>query len=343
MLYRLDNIRRQHGLRTVLDISELSIEQGKIYTLIGPNGAGKTSLLKILAFLDKPTAGKLFFLNQETLFTEKHLVELRRQVVLLDQSPIMFSGSVLKNIEFGLKIRNVPSKERLHRIEEALHTVGMENFKEYEARSLSGGETKRVALARAMVLRPRVLLCDEPTANVDSENQEIILNVLEKINKDQQSSILFSTHYLSQAQRLADHTLFLQHGSLSSVVNENIYRATVTNRQSGRFTCQLTGQLFLRLPERVFPSGGSVVKLHIDPKGLQLNPEQSETAGGNVLTGHLTELRQDGGHVRVSVNVGVKLTLVLSLQEYRRVQPGIGDKVRVLVPDSSVAFTTISG
>ncbi len=134
----------------------------------------------------------------------------------------MFTGSVWKNVEFGLQVRKVPSKARRRRIEKALELVGMEGFADYDARGLSGGETKRVALARALVLEPEVLLCDEPTANVDNENQEIIINIIERINKERKGSIIFSTHYLSQAQRLADHTLLLQNGTLSNIVNYNV-------------------------------------------------------------------------------------------------------------------------
>ena len=90
------------------------------------------------------------------------------------------------------------SEARRQRIEEALELVGMEKFADYAAQGLSGGETKRVALARALVLQPDVLLCDEPTANVDNENQEIILNIIERINRERKGSIIFSTHYLSQ-------------------------------------------------------------------------------------------------------------------------------------------------
>ncbi len=254
MLYRLENLTRSHGTRTVLDIEKLEIVPNRIYTLIGPNGAGKTSLLKILAFLDKPTSGNLHFLDRQVSFEEKHLHEFRRQVVLLDQTPIMFTGSVWKNIEFGLKIRKIAAKARKQRIEEALELGRYGEFcLRTMPRGLSGGETKRVALARALVLQPEVLLCDEPTANVDNENQEIILKIIERINKEQKGSIIFSTHYLSQGQRLADHTLLLQNGSLSDIASDNIYRLNIIDSQGDSCICQLPGELFLKLPAHILP------------------------------------------------------------------------------------------
>jgi len=339
MLYKLDKLKRCHGSRTVLNIDTLEIDANRIYTLIGPNGAGKTSLLKILALLDKPTDGSMYFLDQRVSFEERQLYALRRQIVLLDQNPIMFTGSVWKNIEFGLKVRKVAARVRRQQIEEALELVGMENFAHYNAQGLSGGETKRIALARALVLQPEVLLCDEPTANVDTENQEIILNIIGRINRERQGSIIFSTHYLSQGQRLADHTLLLQNGALSDIANENIYRVSVVEFREKYCTCQLTGQLFLTLPNHLLPGKVSIVKLHIDPKGIVLNPEEKDSVEGNLMSGHVTELSQESGRIRVVVDVGVKLVLIMALAKYRLEKPCIGDKVQVFIPYSNTFCT----
>jgi tungstate transport system ATP-binding protein len=339
MLYKLENLKRSHGTRTVLSIDKLEILPNQIYTLIGPNGAGKTSLLQILSFLDKPTSGTVHFLDNRVSFEEKQLHEIRRQVVLLDQNPIMFTGSVWQNVEFGLKVRKVAAKARRKGIEEALELVGMENFSDYDARGLSGGETKRVALARALVLHPEVLLCDEPTANVDNENQEIILNIIERINKERKGSVIFSTHYLSQGQRLADHTLLLQNGALSDIASDNIYRVTVVDTLEEGIICQLTGQLFLKLPAHNFPDKVHVAKVHIDPNHIIFNPKTTNPAEGNLLSGHITDLSQNSGRIRVVIDVGVKLTLVLSMEQYRLEKPGIGDKASIFIPHSGTHCT----
>lgn len=341
MLYRLRNVQRKHGDRTVLSIDELDIEPHQIYTLIGPNGAGKTSLLKILAFLDAPSSGSLSFLDQHVSFDEKHLYGLRRQVVLLDQDPIMFTGSVWQNVEFGLQVRKVPLPERRKRIGETLEMVGMESFAGYNAQGLSGGETKRVALARALVLQPEVLLCDEPTANVDNENQEIILKIIESINKERNVAVIFSTHFLSQGQRLADQTLLLQNGSLSDIVSENIYRVTVVDRREDLCTCQLTGQFFLKIPQYIFPDGVNLAKLQIDPHRIIFNRASTDSAEGNIVSGHVTDLSQDSGRIRVVIDAGIKLTLVLSMEQYRSEKTGIGEKVQIFIPYTSMHCTRV--
>ena len=341
MLYNLEDIKRIHGSRTVLNIAKLEIRPNQVYTLVGPNGAGKTSLLKILAFLDRPSSGHLFFRGRQVLYRNKHMYQLRRRVVLLDQSPIMFTGSVWKNVEFGLRVRKVVRQERKQRVEEALELVGMERFSHYNAHGLSGGETKRVALARALVLQPEVLLCDEPTANVDNENQEIILEILTKINKEQNSSIIFSTHYLSQAHRLADHTLLLQQGSLSDIASENIYRTSVVDHKKTSLVCQLTGQLFLSLPKNIFPDDVNTGKLHIDPNCILLNPATANAEDGNTLNGHIIELSQSSGRVKITIDVGVKMNLVLAMEEYRLDKPAIGDKSKIFIPHTCINFTSV--
>ncbi len=215
MLYRAANLDRIFGGRRVLSLSKLTIERHKIYALIGANGAGKTTLLNILAFLDRPSSGVLQFCDEDVGHGKRQLIGLRRRVVLLDQYPILFTRSVWKNVEFGLKLRGISKKNRLRRVQEVLELVGMQDFYQADARNLSGGETKRVALARALAIEPEVLLCDEPTANVDQENQETILGILQRLNSEQKTSIVMATHYLSQSRRLAHHVMLLDNGRLT--------------------------------------------------------------------------------------------------------------------------------
>ena len=219
MLFEAAKLTRTFKGREILNLSQFKLEKGKIYALIGANGAGKTTLLNLLALLDKPTTGQLFFCGQEVQYNRQQLLKLRRRIVLVDQHPILFTGPVWKNVEFGLKVRGIAKKIRRERTEEVLALVGMEEFYLADAHKLSGGESKRVALARALIIEPEILLCDEPTANVDAENQEIILQILMQINREKQTSILLATHYLSQSRRLAHHTLLLEHGVLSETID----------------------------------------------------------------------------------------------------------------------------
>ncbi len=212
MLYKLRDIRVRRGGRNILDIHSLDIQAGKVYSLLGPNGAGKSTLLNVLAFLLRPDTGSITCGETLVEYSAKAYHALRQQVVLVDQYPILFTGPVWKNIDFALKIRKFSKEERHKKIADVLQQVGMTEFAKSAAHTLSGGETKRIALARALAIEPKVLLCDEPTANVDAENQERILEILNYCNTTLKSSLLVATHHLSQAQRLANHTIILQDG-----------------------------------------------------------------------------------------------------------------------------------
>ena len=227
MLYVLSKITRKHGSRIVLDIPLMEIEQGKIYALLGPNGAGKTTLLNILGFLEAPATGDIFYHSTPVSFFESYLQNLRREVVMIDQHPILFTSSVYKNVEFGLRIRGISQKKRGIIIEETLDLVGMSDFIQAQAHRLSGGETQRVALARALAVSPEVLLCDEPTSNLDMENQAAIINTLKQINEQRKITIMFTTHYMYQVSSLAHHTFFLDHGKLTTTQAERFIKEGV--------------------------------------------------------------------------------------------------------------------
>ncbi len=215
MIYHISQLTKIYGTRTVLDIPSLRIEPGWIYALLGANGAGKTTLLNILGFLEIPTNGNIFFHSKKVQFSESSLHPLRKTVIIVDQHPILFTTTVYKNLEFGLKIRKIPKKERELIIKESLELVGMRHLAAAPAHRLSGGETQRVAIARALAVNPKVLLCDEPTSSVDAENQVAIIKILKQINALKKITILFTTHDRLQVSSLAHHTLVLKDGRLA--------------------------------------------------------------------------------------------------------------------------------
>lgn len=339
MLYELEAVTRVFGERTVLDIPELTISEGRIYTLIGPNGAGKTTLFNLLSFLDIPSSGKLKFRGESVRYMEKHLLPLRRRVVLIDQYPILFTGTVWKNLDFGLNIRKIEKKKRRPMIEEALELVGMQDFYRAEAHKLSGGETKRVALARALIVEPEVLLCDEPTANVDMENLEIILGILERINSERKISIIFATHSLSQAQRLAHHTLVLKNGRLSNLPRENVYTATAGQVKDGRIICSLQNDLRLFLAADGLTGSAGRLNLFLDPERIVLAKEKfAENRHENSFSGVVLMTAADGEQVRIRVDIGVQVNVLMSCSQYQKTLPTIGEKVVLLLDDKAISI-----
>lgn len=331
MLYELNNVVRTFGPRTVLAIDSLSFEARKIYALIGPNGAGKTTLLNQLAFLDQPSRGEIRFKSTPVTYDQASLTKLRHRVVLVDQNPILFSGSVWKNIEFGLKVRKIPKNERAQKIEQALERVTMSEFAHSDVHGLSGGEVRRVALARALALEPEVLLCDEPTANVDREHQEIILKILSRANEIRHTTIIFSTHYLSQSRQIADQTLLLQNGRLSTNMEENVFHTRVVAR-GDTLLCRLDGHLLaFNDPEKIAREN-KLVRVHIDPELVRLKATAGGDASEPLLKGRIISLSKENYRIRITLDIGVKLQVVMGIDEFIRQPFQVLEEVGVEIP-----------
>ncbi len=335
MLYNGSGLTKVFRGRKVLDIAELAVEEKKIYALTGANGAGKSTLLNLLAFLDQPDGGSLRFCGEKVVYGRESLLTLRRRVVLLDQYPILFTAPVWKNVEFGLKVRGMEKRLRARRVAEVLERVGMEDFFHADAHKLSGGEGKRVALARALAVAPEVLLCDEPTANVDEENQEIILDILKTINTEEQTSIIMATHYLSQGRQLADHSLILAHGRLSLRGSENSFRCRMRRQDDGSCFCEVNERFGLRLERRREEDCSRFCRLSIDPTGVRCFPSADSTTA-NLLTGRVLCVEQDRDQILLTVDCGLKLKVVLAVSVYRQYRPLVGEVVKLLVPEESI-------
>ena len=196
-----------------LQVETLRLETGRLYALQGDNGAGKSSLLKLLALLQPPQRGELFFAGQCVSWKAGSLLQLRRQVTLLEQNPLLFSGTVEQNLCFGLKLRGIHGRQRHERIEQVLETTGLKGFSQRLARELSGGEGRRVALARALVLQPKVLLLDEPTANLDVGQVAALERFLTGLPQ-QGMTLVIATHDSQQPQRLGGEIICLQEGRI---------------------------------------------------------------------------------------------------------------------------------
>lgn len=210
-MYRLQSIRKCYGSNVALDIEELTIAEGRLYTLTGANGAGKSTLLSILAFLAPPTSGEIFYAGKRVDRDHGSVEEYRRRVTLLHQSPYLFGGSVDDNVAFGLKVRGIRGEELRRRIDEALDVVGLRGFRDRKARELSGGEAQRVAMARALALKPEVLLLDEPLANIDRETTGLLEAVIASLPA-QGTTVVMTTHDPDHPGRLNGESIFLEGG-----------------------------------------------------------------------------------------------------------------------------------
>lgn len=214
-IYRLQGATKCYGAREVCRIDSLEIRRGEILGIMGPSGAGKSTLLRLLNFLEPPTSGSITFKGQALNGSTRPPLALRRKVAMVFQEPVLLSTTVEGNVAYGLSIRG--EREIKRRVSEAIKLVGLEQLTHAQARTLSGGEAQRAALARAMVIEPEVLLLDEPTANLDPHNVALIEGLISAFNRERGTTIVLVTHNVFQARRLAHRALLLLEGRVIEV------------------------------------------------------------------------------------------------------------------------------
>lgn len=215
ILYRIRNLQKDYNSRRVLDLETMDICQGEKFALVGPSGAGKSTLLRLLNFLEPPSSGSIEFQGRVYLPNQEMPLAIRRRVTTVFQRPMLMDQTVWDNITYGLRLRG--QRDEHGKVKEVLERVGLAHMMRQQARTLSGGEAQRVALARAMVLRPDVLLLDEPTANLDPHNVGLIENIVQSLNQQHGTTLVLVTHNVFQARRLADRVALMLEGRLVEV------------------------------------------------------------------------------------------------------------------------------
>jgi len=211
-LFEIDGVTKKYGSRTVLDIAELNLQKDRIYAIMGPNGSGKTTFMRLLNLLDTPDSGHIKFMGEDINAPAGKRLDISRRMCMVFQRPFMFRSSVFNNVAYGLKLRKESRAECEKKVKEVLEFVGMSSFTNQLATRLSGGEMQRVALARALVLRPQLLLLDEPTANLDPASVKHIEKIILNWHQHYNTSVIVVTHNLFQAKRLADESILLIDG-----------------------------------------------------------------------------------------------------------------------------------
>lgn len=228
----LDRVTQAYGGKTVVNIDHLEVQQKEVLAIVGPSGAGKSTLLRMLGFLETPSSGRIEF-EGHTCSSLWPDLATRRKVTLVFQRPTLLRRSVLENVAYGLRLRGIADKRR--RILETLELLGLASLADSRAGVLSGGEMQRVALARALVLRPDVLLLDEPTANLDPYNIKLIESIVARANQVYGVTVVVVTHNIFQARRLAHRVGLLLSGRLVEIAKTESFFESPQSEQAAAF------------------------------------------------------------------------------------------------------------
>ena len=207
-------IKKSYGSRTVLDIGNLDLGKGRITALVGPSGSGKSTFLKIINGIEAPSEGAMDFDGEAIRFGRTLPLETRRKMILVFQKSVLFNTTVYENIAYGLKIRGTDKRVISEKVLSILDLIGLKEKAHQRALTLSGGESQRVAVARALVMEPRLLLLDEPTSDLDPSNVAIIEKLIRHARDSVHASVVLVTHNMHQAKRLADHIIFIMDGQV---------------------------------------------------------------------------------------------------------------------------------
>lgn len=225
----IDKITKSYTKKLVLSIGELEVKSNTITGIIGPNGSGKSTLMKIIAGIEKSDSGTITFDGIQP--TEA----VRKGMTMVFQKPYLINTSVYNNIAYPLRLRGNKKDEISKKVDSVIELLDLCAIKHQNARTLSGGEAQKVALARAIVFEPRLLLLDEPTSNIDPNSIFTMEKAIRYINEATGATVLLVTHNVKQLRRLCSNAVFLENGSVQVQGTVEILFSNLGNTSIGRF------------------------------------------------------------------------------------------------------------
>ncbi len=339
-----------------VDRVSLSIAPGELFFLLGPSGCGKSTLLRMIAGFTEPTSGQILFDGQDVA----RLPANQRDTGMVFQSYALWPHmSVADNVGFGLDVRKVNGAERTRRIDEALAGVQMQDYAKRKPNQLSGGQQQRVALARAMVIRPRVLLLDEPLSNLDAKLRLELRADIRRLCKASGMTAIYVTHDQKEALSMADRIAVLRAGRVEQCDSPR----ALYERPCSRFVAEFIGETNI-LPARVArragagceleiaggviessnspPKDSTDVLVSIRPEAVRFAPtnagagEGSSTVKG--LNGVVREATYLGDSVQYAISLGQTASMLRATvhPEPGHADPSPGDRVGLSAHPSAV-------
>jgi len=344
-LMSLHNLVKDYGEIRALDHVSLEVEEGETLAILGPNGAGKTTLLRIMAGIEEPTSGTVYYKGVK--IDKRSVARLRMSCTMVFQRTVVFNTTVYNNIAYGLMVRDLPRNEIAKRVDDALNIVKLKSYERRPAKRLSGGEQQRVALARAIVLEPELLLLDEPTANLDPETASIIEEAIKYMNREKGTTIVVATHNIFRMEEVAERAVLLMDGriveqssvgdillkpSLAGFALDNVFVGWAEPTSSGTSTINIGEGVKI---EASSERRGRVTAM-IPPVDIIISKKPLESSARNVLKGRITEVSEVGSTVRLRVEAGRVFTVQITKASLNEMNLNVGSEVYLTFKASSI-------
>ena len=330
ILYDLKNIKHYYEGKKVLDIKELILEENQIIGFLGPNGSGKSTLFSLLSFVSKASKGEITF---DGLDSSLLGLDAKQDIVILPQNPYLLKRSVFQNIAYGLKIR-----KKFDNLEEqvnnALSLVGLDkSFSNRKHSELSGGEAQRVALAARLVLKPKVLILDEPTAGVDTNSAQLIKEAILLAKEKYKSTVLISSHDHNWLNHISDMKVALFQGKLVQSGSINLLYAPWEKNEEGNLVKVFLDGQKLTIPNSSKKKRDSV--LMINSNNITINKSKEYFKKDiSYLEGVVSSIRKEKNDEKFWIDfsiAGIALKLSLLKDEYlcNSIMPGSVIDIRI--------------
>jgi putative spermidine/putrescine transport system ATP-binding protein len=311
----LERLDKRYGETTVVAALDLKVRQGEFIALLGPSGCGKTTTLRMTAGLVPASAGRIVIGGEDVT----RLPPYRRDIGLVFQNYALFPHmSVAQNVAFGLEMRKVPKADAARRVTEALALVRLEAYGSRRPRELSGGQQQRVALARALVIRPSLLLLDEPLSNLDAKLREEMRSEIRDIQRRLGITTVFVTHDQVEALSMCDRVAVMEGGKLIQFgtpfeiyerprhpfIADFVGRTNKLKGTAGEAGLVAVGPLTLRASET--PPKGGAVTVMVRPHRIEIRPKRAGRVDtrGNLVVGRIVRTTYVGDLFQYDVDVG---------------------------------------
>ncbi len=347
-LVRVENLVWQVQGRNIVDVERFSIDAGENVAIIGENGSGKSSFVKLIALLQQPSSGNIYY--RGNLCGMKSL-DIRREISTVFQEPLLLKGTVYDNVALGLKIRKVPKPLIREKVDRWLETFNISHLKKQNVRGLSGGESQRVSLARAMVTEPRLLILDEPFSSLDAPARAGIVQDFCEVLRKSSLATIFITHNVTEIPLMSDRVCvfdggkIIEEGPPARILNypgrevtaglvgiENIFRGKIVEKGKEALYVECEGTGRLRTGNHYDFPRGTGVKILIRPDMVEVGHSREY----NSYKYRIKKIYPLHGHYKLYGGIPFDLIVLVGKDAFVKNELATGKEIDIFIPEEGI-------